>query len=109
MYGCNASDDVEVSKDCYIDIPNTFTPNNDGVNDYFFPRRFLSAGAVGFDMQVFNRWGQIVFATNNVNGRGWDGKFNGKEQPQGVYIYMINVVFKNARTEKYTGNVTLLR
>ena len=108
-YGCNASDDVTVTKDCYIDIPNAFTPNSDGVDDAFFPRQLLSAGLTGFTMQVFNRWGQVVFQTNTVNGRGWDGTFNGKHQPQGVYIYMIEVALKNGRTEKYTGNVTLLR
>jgi len=79
------------------------------VNDYFFPRQFLSSGVAGFTMTVFNRWGQKVFETQNPAGRGWDGKFNDKNQPVGVYIYSIKVVMKNLRTEEYTGNVTLLR
>jgi gliding motility-associated-like protein len=107
--GCVTSDEVDVKKDCYIDVPNSFTPNNDGVNDYFFPRQELSEGVAGFTMQVFDRWGEKIFETTKANGRGWDGKFNGKDQPQGVYIYIINVVLKNGRTEHYTGNVTLLR
>jgi gliding motility-associated-like protein len=108
--GCSATDEVEVIKDCYVDIPNSFTPNNDGVNDYFLPRQLLSKGAAGFSMQVFNRWGQLMFETrDNIAGRGWDGKFNGKDQPTGAYVYSIKVLFKNGQMENYTGNVTLLR
>lgn len=106
---CSTSDEIVVSKDCYIDIPNSFTPNGDGVNDYFFPRQYLSNGVAGFTMTVYNRWGQKVFETQNPSGRGWDGKFNDKTQPVGVYIYAIKVIMKNERMEEYTGNVTLLR
>ncbi|WP_118972821.1 gliding motility-associated C-terminal domain-containing protein [Taibaiella koreensis] len=106
---CSSSDDVVVTKDCYTDVPNSFTPNGDGVNDYFFPRQYLSKGVSGFAMTVYNRWGQKVFETENPNGRGWDGRFNDKAQPTGVYIYAIKVVLKNGRAEEYTGNVTLLR
>jgi len=107
--GCSTTDEINIDKDCYIDIPNSFTPNGDGVNDYFLPRQLLSKGALGFSMQIWNRWGEKVFETTNANGRGWDGRFNGKEQQVGVYIYMINVIYKNGRTEKYQGNITLLR
>lgn len=106
---CSTSDVVVVTKDCQIDIPNSFTPNGDGTNDYFFPRQFLSSGVASFTMSIFNRWGQVIFETSNPNGRGWDGKFNDKEQPMGVYIYTIKVVMKNGVIEDYTGNVTLLK
>lgn len=108
-FDCSITDEIEVRKDCYVDVPNSFTPNGDGVNDYFFPRQFLSQGAVGFTMQIFNRWGQNIFETTNANGRGWDGRFNEKEQPQGVYIYQIQVMLKNGKSENYKGNVTLIR
>jgi gliding motility-associated-like protein len=108
-HDCSTTDEIIVAKDCYVDIPNSFTPNNDGVNDYFFPRQLLSSGITDFTMQVFNRWGQVIFETTNANGSGWDGKFNGKDQPQGVFIYRIHVIFKNGRMEKYDGNVTLIR
>jgi gliding motility-associated-like protein len=106
---CTTKDEITVSKDCYIDIPNSFTPNGDGANDYFFPRQLLGKSMLRFTMQIFNRWGQIVFETNKTDGRGWDGKFNDKHQPTGVYIYKIDVVLKGDRQEQYTGNVTLLR
>jgi gliding motility-associated-like protein len=108
-HDCSSTDEVEVRKDCYVDIPNSFTPNGDGANDYFFPRQLLSKSVAGFTMQIFNRWGQLLYETSQPDGRGWDGRFNDKEQPAGVYIYIINTVLKNQRIEKHTGNVTLLR
>jgi gliding motility-associated-like protein len=107
--GCTATDSLLINKDCYIDIPNSFTPNGDGNNDYFLPRQYLSRSVGSFKMMIFNRWGQEVFETETVDGRGWDGKFNGVNQPQGVYIYQIDVTFDNGTKEHYTGNLTLLR
>lgn len=109
MDGCSTSDSIEVFKDCYIDIPNVFTPNGDGMNDYFLPRQLLSEGIVGFKMLVFNRWGQLVFETEKLDGRGWDGQFNGTPQPTGVYVYLIDVFLKSGMREHYEGNVTLMR
>ena len=107
--GCGTDDSVEIFKDCYLDIPNSFTPNNDGTNDYFLPRQLVSRGVTMFKMIIYNRWGQIIFETNNIDGRGWDGKFNGSDQPTGVYVYMIEATFKNGVKEQYQGNLTLLR
>lgn len=106
---CSTTDVVRISKDCYIDVPNAFTPNGDGVNDYFFPRQLLSSSVSEFQMQVLNRWGQKVFETMQTDGRGWDGRFNSTDQPDGVYIYLIKVAFRNGASEAYEGNVTLLR
>jgi gliding motility-associated-like protein len=108
-YDCSTTEQIEVNKDCYIDIPNSFTPNGDGINDYFFPRQLMGKNIAQFKMQIVNRWGQVLFETTRTDGRGWDGKFNGKDQPAGVYIYMIDATLANQKIEKYTGNVTLLR
>lgn len=107
--GCSGTDSLTVNKDCYVDIPNTFSPNGDGVNDYFLPRQFLSRSVTSFKMSIFNRWGQTIFETTALDGRGWDGRFNGKEQPTGVFVYLIDVAFDNGVREHYTGNVTLIR
>lgn len=107
--GCVTVDTIEVKKNCYIDIPNVFTPNGDGYNDYFLPRQLLSRSVTKFSMTIFNRWGEVIFETNSINGRGWDGKVNDKEQPTGVYVYMIKATFANGYSENYQGNVTLLR
>ena len=107
--GCITTDEIEVNKDCYTDVPNSFTPNDDGSNDYFYPRQLLSEGIIDFKMVIYNRWGELIFETNNPDGRGWDGKYDGKDQPMGVYVYQISVRYKNQTAEKYSGNVTLLR
>ncbi len=109
LKGCVATDSIVVNKDCYIDIPNAFTPNDDGQNDYFLPRQFLSRSIGTFKMKIFDRWGQQIFESVRIDGRGWDGKFNGVNQPTGVYVYQIDVTFENGAAEHYTGNVTLLR
>lgn len=107
--GCPVSDSVTVLNDCYIDVPNAFTPNGDGQNDYFFPRQYLTKGMTAFKMDIFNRWGQMVFSTNSLTGLGWDGKFNDVPQPEGVYIFRIDATFKDGQIEHHTGNLTLLR
>ena len=108
--GCEASDTVVVGKDCYLDIPNVFTPDGDGLNDYFLPRQLLSEGLGVYTMQVFNRWGQLIYETSGNGGRGWDGRMNdGQYQPQGVYVYRIAAVFKDGTKKEVVGNVTLLR
>jgi gliding motility-associated-like protein len=107
--GCSSSDTVCVQKDCYMDIPNVFTPNGDGVNDYFYPRQLLTRGLTSFNMNIYNRWGQLVYQTTSLDGRGWDGTFNGQPQPEAVYVYIIDADFKDGQKEHHQGNVTLLR
>ncbi len=107
--GCVGTSFVDVRKDCYLDIPNAFSPNGDGTNDYFFPRQLISSSVTGFNMQVFNRWGQLMFETHTLDGRGWDGRCNGIEQPQGVYIFVIDINVPEGRPEHYRGNVTVIR
>ncbi len=108
-HNCAAADSVTVFKSCYISIPNVFTPDGDGYNDYFFPRQLLSAALTRFRIQLYNRWGQLIFESTQIDGRGWDGKLNGDDQPAGVYIYIIEAAFANGDTERHQGNVTLLR
>lgn len=107
--GCSSEDNMTVNKDCYIDIPNAFSPDGDGNNDYFLPRNKSEQNISKFKMTIYNRYGQVIFETNQTSGRGWDGKFNGVEQPFGVYVYTIEVEFNNAFKETYNGNVTLIR
>jgi gliding motility-associated-like protein len=107
--GCESSDTIAVEKDCYMTVPNVFTPNGDGVNDFFFPRQLLTKGLIQFDMAIYNRWGQLIFSANSLDGRGWDGRLNGVPQPEGVYVYTIDAVFKDGQKETHKGNITLLR
>ncbi len=107
--GCYASDTVLVQKDCYMDVPNIFSPNGDGTNDFFYPRQLLTKGLMTFKMDIYNRWGQLIYETTNTDGQGWDGNFNNQAQPEGVYVYRIDATFKDGQIEHHTGNVTLIR
>jgi gliding motility-associated-like protein len=60
-------------------------------------------------MSIYNRWGQQIYETSNKDGQGWDGALNATPQPAGVYIYSIDVTFKDGQIEQHTGNITLLR
>jgi len=107
--GCTTTDSIIVQNDCYLDIPNAFTPNGDGVNDFFFPTQTLTKGLTSFSMDIYNRWGQMIFQTTDLDGRGWDGKFNNVAQPEGVFVYVIDATFQDGQKEHHQGNVTLLR
>jgi gliding motility-associated-like protein len=107
---CISSDTVIVKEDCYINIPNAFTPGQgDALNRYFMPTNELLSGATSYNLEIFNRWGEVVFSTTNKNSRGWDGKLGGVDQPMGTYVYVIKVVFKNRVSKTFKGNVSLLR
>lgn len=106
---CAVTDSIWVKRDCYLNIPNSFSPNGDGRNDFFLPRELLSSGLVSYSMTIFNRWGESIFTTTALDGRGWDGKYNGVEQPVGVYVYQIQATFLNKIKKEYKGNVTLMR
>ncbi len=106
--GCHNSESVAVIPGCHIDMPNAFTPNGDGINDYFFPRQLLAKQVTSFRMQVLDRWGNVVFETNHTDGRGWDGQYGGSALPEGVYTYLVDLETGGKR-ERYQGNVTVLR
>ena len=97
--------EVFLDSDYLIDIPNAFSPNEDGVNDEFFPIHF---GLRELEFNVYNRWGQKLYTTT-VQDAGWDGTFNGKPQEVGVYVYTVTGVSFEDEEVFLTGNVTLLR
>ncbi len=91
-------------------LPNVFTPNSDRVNDFFIP--FPYRGVKEIDLQVFNRWGQVVFTTNDPAIK-WDGtlKNGGGPVPDGVYFYVCKVFFKRLNStvpEVLKGTVQIL-
>ncbi|MDB5285024.1 MAG: domain containing protein [Bacteroidota bacterium] len=110
--GNNCSSDtnirITVIPDYDIFIPNVFTPNLDGNNDYF--QLFGNLPAMKFiDVALFDRWGEKVFESNDIYFK-WDGIYKGKPVPPGVFVYTLRVVFDDDHTEKlFTGSVTVLR
>ena len=111
---CVARDEILVTLICNnanIYIPNTFSPNGDGMNDVFFPR---GTGLYTIkSMRVFNRWGQMVFERNGLSpnnaAQGWDGKLNGINLQTDVYVYIVEAICDNNIVIPIKGNVTLLR
>lgn len=100
---------VEITPDFAIYIPNTFTPDGNGLNDMFQP---LGVGIdeENYRMDIFDRWGENVFTSNNFR-KGWDGtiKGNSKLAPQGVYTYKITVRDLQGGKHPFVGHVTVIR
>jgi gliding motility-associated-like protein len=92
---------------CFIDVPNAFTPNNDGLNDRFGPHNPLKAD--NYEFKVFNRWGQMVFRAKDWRDK-WDGKLNGLLQGTGVYVWMMSYIHHDTKQPVFRkGTVTLIR
>ncbi|HNW71140.1 MAG TPA: gliding motility-associated C-terminal domain-containing protein [Bacteroidales bacterium] len=90
---------------CICDIPNAFTPNSDGVNDVLFVK---GSGFTDLDYKIFNRLGEQVFFSNSIDV-GWDGKWQGINQENEVFIYVIKAKCLNGENVFLKGNVTLLK
>ena len=105
--GCTAI----AEHDIYVDLtkrlftPNIFTPNGDGLNDMF---QIFAFGVREVDFRVFDRWGELIYKTTDINSP-WDGTFNGREMPNGVYVYTFQVIYLDSELGKQKGSVTLIR
>jgi gliding motility-associated-like protein len=89
-----------------IFIPNAFTPNGDNTNDLFNVK--LSKDAIGLDMTIFDRWGNLVYQTDRI-AQGWNGLRNGKEAEVATYQYLIKVRYRDQTIETYKGDLSLVR
>jgi gliding motility-associated-like protein len=97
---------VQITKQVKIHVPNAFTPNNDGLNDYLRP---IPMGIREFKyFRIFNRWGQLIFDMRS-NSRGWDGTLSGKLQGSGVFVWIAEGIGVDNRTYKEKGTAVLVR
>ena len=105
--GCvdSASLEVVIYPEMKIYIPNAFTPDITGLNNVF---KAYGEGVVKFEMFIYNRWGQLMFSSQNID-IGWDGNYVNKATPSGVYVYC--VYYKDFLGKEYnkTGSLTLIR
>ena len=95
-------------EDCYLEIPNAFSPDNDGSNDKFNP---LSNCTIyeEYYLRVYSRWGQLVFESTNPT-QGWDGRYNSEPMVSDLYAWILEYRFPNDTEVKLEkGEVTLLR
>jgi gliding motility-associated-like protein len=104
--GCISSDTTIITKDCPAYLPNSFTPNGDGVNDVFLPLPF---NITSFTLKIYDRWGDLVFETDSFTN-GWDGRYkNGSKAPLDVYNYVLDGVGLDEKVLFQHGIVQLIR
>jgi len=113
--GCTISDSIfiEVLDVRKVYVPNVFSPNADGINDYFMVYGDLSNVAMVEEFQIFNRWGAGIFDRSNFLPNdlqdGWDGTFKGQAMLPGVYVYTASVRFVDGLVLRYSGDLFLVR
>lgn len=89
-------------------MPNAFTPNGDGLNDNFKILGVQPENITKFNFQIYDRWGQLIFYTNNILD-AWDGTYKGGKCPPGVYVWVIYYEDNKKQKISNKGTVTLVR
>lgn len=98
---------IKVYSSCYLTVPNAFTPNSDGKNDFLYPLNAIKAENLRF--KVYDRWGQLIFETKDWK-HGWDGTFKGNPQPSGVYAWFLTYVDRDTKeSRQMKGTAVLIR
>jgi gliding motility-associated-like protein len=112
--GCTASDDVTIFlvKNRPIYIPNTFTPNGDGTNDFFTLYGGKSARKIQL-LRIFNRWGALIFEGHDMDlgdaSQGWDGTFKGEVLPPDVFAFYALIEYVDDEVVLFEGDLTILK
>jgi len=111
-FGCtdSISKTVQVKPDFFFAIPNTFTPEGDGLNDVFRPGALLGAVEDNYSFLIFDRWGELIFEGHDLSD-GWDGTVKGGKLivQSGTYVWTINVTDTEGTSHKYTGHVNVIK
>lgn len=111
QFGCSdtASQAILVEEPILYYVPNTFTPDNDQYNQSFKPLMTQGMEILGYQMVVFNRWGEVLFESNDAEF-GWDGTYGGKIVQDGTYIWKIKYRVKGVdKPQEMSGHVNLIR
>lgn len=105
--GCRSdlSKPVNIYVSCYLAVPTAFTPNGDGLNDIFHVLNAVKT--VDLQLKVYNRWGQLVFQTNDWRN-GWDGSYKGQPQPSGIYIWYLSFKDRDTHQARFMKGTTAL-
>ncbi len=98
---------IRVSDEIGIWVPNAFSPNGDGVNDYL---QVFDIGAKTIDFRIFNRWGAEVYHNDQMkDDQGWDGTYKGKDGGTATYVWMAEVEYFNGENRKETGSFSIIK
>jgi gliding motility-associated-like protein len=100
---------IEVWNDVAVYVPNTFTPDGNGLNDEFKPKGY-GIKEEPYKMEIFDRWGELLYTSENFH-KGWNGTVKGTTTiaEEGVYIYKLNVTDLDGNKKYYVGHVNLLK
>jgi len=94
-------------------IPNTFSPNGDGLNDIFLIMADEKQVESVSEFHIFDRWGNCLFANEkfmvNDPAQGWDGTFNNREMNNGVFVYYAVLKLVDGTTRMYKGDITIIK
>ena len=96
---------VWVKPDFLFFVPNSFTPNKDGINDVFLPQIY---GIMEYELEIYNRWGELLFHSNQLD-MGWDGSFKDTACPSGVYLWKIKAKTIDHIIHTEIGNINVMR
>ncbi|MBK8498416.1 MAG: gliding motility-associated C-terminal domain-containing protein [Flavobacteriales bacterium] len=103
--GCKNTDMLTVIVTGSLYVPNSFTPNGDGFNDFFFA---LGKDLRTIELLVFNRWGELIWSTDKLDGR-WDGTYQGVASPIDTYVWKVQATELSGKHREDIGHVNLLR
>ena len=111
-YNCVYFDTINISPElcndsCNLFVPNSFTPNNDGINDEFAPVFNANCDLEDYKLEIFNRWGELIFQTNNID-QGWTGLEKSSTLITNIYVYRISFTKKDKFTSYRKGHITVL-
>jgi gliding motility-associated-like protein len=111
-YGCSdqITKTVLVKPDFFVVVPNSFTPNGNGLNDLFLPGSLVGATERNYGFYIFDRWGELIYEGHDLTD-GWNGTVNGgsKIAQIGVYVWVLEVTDLEGNPHRYTGHVNLLK
>jgi gliding motility-associated-like protein len=105
--GCLLTDSINVQFNARVYVPNIFSPNEDGNNDLFMPQ-FSNNVVSNYQMQVYDRWGDLLYDTFSLEN-GWDGRYQNKACEACVYVYIIRFAMEGCGNTVLTGDVSLVR
>ncbi len=103
-----AEKDIAPDLDC-IFIPNAFTPNGDGTNDYFKPVWYDIKDIGAYQIMIYNRFGQQIYTSDDKTEKGWNGMFKGQPCEMSTYMYYMYIVGNDGTSKYFKGDVILMR
>src|SRR5690606_16193163 len=113
-FGCKRSDSLLINVSCdksAFFMPNSFTPNGDGLNDTYYPQ---GRDIKNIDLfRIYNRWGQVMFEASNIDAnnplQGWDGRYNSQYLQPDVFVYMMQMTCPDGKPVIVKGDVSIVK